>query len=91
MDKTEAGPLHQGDACKERAQQAHSRSLHERLDEEVPVGEGKVIAIEELVREALVEQVAWQIDGEEVDHEETLHHLFVQVESPLVLKDERSS
>ena len=90
MDQAEAGPLHQGDACTQRAQQAHTGSLHERLREEVEVGPLKVFPVEELGGQALVEHEAREVDREEVDREEALH-LFVQVESPLVLKDARPS
>jgi len=90
MDKAKGGSVHQGNSRTKRAQQADSRSLHERVIKEVEVCPVKVFALE-VVCEALDQDLSQQGVGKEIDGEETRHQVFALVESPLVLRDERSS
>ena len=66
MDEAEGRSLHEGDARTERAQQAYTRSLHERFIEEVEVRSLPVFALE-VDCEALVERHAQQVVRKEVD------------------------
>jgi hypothetical protein len=91
MDQAKAGSLHQGDARAQREKQAQPRSMHDDFVEEIALGQGEIIAVEELGGEALVEQVAQQGEREEIDRQEEGRRLFAEGESPLVLRDERSS
>lgn len=64
--------------------------MHERIDKEVQVGPLQVFEVE-VGSEALNEHVPQEGIGKEVHDEETRHQVFAESESPLVLKDERSS
>ena len=86
MDQAKACALHQGNACAQCAQQAYSRALLDGFLE-VKVAKIEICAVEI----CQVEELVCLIEEEDSAQESQRQEDFKQVESPLVLKDERSS
>lgn len=91
MDEAEGRAVHKGDSRAQCSQQEKPSEMHQCLDQKVEVCSLEVFTLE-VDGEAFLKRLSQEGHREEVvDRQKARHQVFAEVESALVLKDERSS